>query len=483
MTVFLIGILAANAATAGRYIESVSHEISGDEIEITVVITNPGPDDLCRIILHVKRGSDGEKIRSKLVGSVDAGDAVIGTISSNWDYRWNVHDLAGGYIIELEDYYLGVIEVSDIMEVSYQGKPVSCACSCNGVLIESPVHEDDYGKCPELCSKQCAGFTVCGRAEVDCGPCCSSYCKGAGLPIEGEDACVASCKDACNFNSAIHGLINVIRYVAIAVAAVVLAICGLKFIISQDPESRRQAKRCFPYLIFAIVLIGIAQALIGLFYEVPEGPPAGKMQTTNIYIEMIGEEVVKCWESSTGGPDRVCTKMDVSSWEIYTVTEDDVKNYLDGIGRDDVKDKMNWKIGEGIDKYLPGRVCIKYDTYWDNEVFVLKQNQDVMCIDFSEETKQIGDAVVACWKSNKDKKVDEVCKKIGVSGWAPEVTVAEVNVGNYLVSLGEGDIKDKMNWKIGEGIDNTLGEEVCIKYDTFWDDEVFVMRESNPDCS
>lgn len=481
MAVLLVGILLAPVAMAYVFIESVSHELIGDdEIKIIVVITNPGPDDR-DFTFHVKRDSDGKKMESERVGLVDAGETVTGTLSSKWS-SWDVYGLEGGYIIELEDYDLGVVDIVGPIDLAPPGKPVACACSCEGVLIESPVHEDDYEKCPELCSKQCAGLTDCGRADENCGSCCSSYCQNAGLPLEGVAACEASCEDACDFNRAIYGLINVIRYIALAIAAVVFAVCGLRFIISEDPESRRQAKRCFLYIIFALTLIGIAQALVSLFYERPDMPTAPPITSKDAYVQEIGDAVVACWVSSTGGPDRVCTKIDSSDWEIYTVTEDDVKNYLDGIGESDIKDDMDWKIGEGINKHLPEMVCIKYDTSGGNEVFVLKQNQDVMCIGFSDETKQIGDAVVACWESSTGGP-DRICSKPDVSGWAPGVTVAEVNVKNYLVSIGEGDIKDDMDWKIGTSIDQTLGERVCIKYDTSWGNEVFVLKESNPDCS
>jgi len=170
-----------------------------------------------------------------------------------------------------------------ILAVNTAGEVVPCQCSCNGQFIESPVHEDDSAKCPELCGKQCAGFTDCGRAGEDCGSCCSSYCQNAGLPAGGVNACRVSCRDACSFNSIIYELIDVIRVIALVIAAAVFAICGLRILVSEDPESRREAKKCFVYLIFAIVLLGIAQALVGLFYEVPTMPPiTTTMPTTSV---------------------------------------------------------------------------------------------------------------------------------------------------------------------------------------------------------
>ena len=391
MAVFLIGILAASTAIAYNYIDSITHETVGDdEIKITVIITNTDSEDRY-FKLYLLRASDGKQIAYKTgfesswykpgmeeTGfKVESGETVTQTFSSNWDL-WDIYSLEGGYIIRLEEKDLGVVDQTDIIDVLPPSMPVACSCSCHGSTIESPVNEDDYEKCPELCGKKCAGFTDC---KEDCTSCCSSYCQDAGLPSEGVAACEDSCEDACSFNSTTYGLIDMIRYIAIAVAAIVLAACGLKFLVSDDPESRREAKRCFLYLLFAITLLGIAQVLVGLFYDIPETEPSTTtMPTTNIYIAYIGDAVVSCWDSSTGGPDKFCENIDVSGWVTYTVTEDDVKGYLDSIGRDDVKDKMDWKIGTDIDKTLGDDVCIKYDTTLGNEVFVMKQSQDTMCI-------------------------------------------------------------------------------------------------------
>ena len=477
MAALLIGILVANTATAYTYLESITHEpVGDDEIKITIVITNPDSEDRS-FKIYVLRGGDGKEITTK-AALVASGKTATVTISSNWA-TWDIYSLGGSYMIQLVEEDLGLVDQTDIIHVVPPGGPVACSCGCHGVLLEAPIHEDDYSNCPELCSRKCAGFTDC---KADCGNCCSDYCQNAGLPSEGVAACEDSCDDACKFNSTIYGLIDLVRYIAIAVAAVVFAVCGLKFLVSDDPESRRGAKRCFMYIIFAIILLGVAEALVGLFYEIPSTGPPTPMPTTNIYIPQIGDAVVSCWDSSTGGSDRVCAKIDVSVWVAYTVTETDVKNYLDSIGRSDVKDKMDWKIGVDITQHLGQKVCLKYDTSWGNEVLVLKESQDTLCIYFSDETKQIGDAVVSCWDSSTGGS-DRVCTKINVSGWADGATVAEVNVQNYLESIGRGDVKGKIDWKIGMAIDKNLGEEVCLKYDTSWGNEVFVLKESDSDCS
>ncbi len=397
IVVLLMGILAANIATANNYIQSVSHEIVGDdEIKITVIIKNPD-EEVHYFRVKLVRASDGKVIAYK-TGSED-GELEIGpwyegfpvgveetgikilpgktyttTFSSNWN-PWDINTLEGAYAIRLEEKDLGVVDQTDIINVVPPGGPVACSCNCHGTLIESPVGEEEYGNCPELCSKQCAGFADC---RADCANCCRDYCQGAGLPAEGIDACKKACEDTCRFNSTTYGLIDAVRTIALAIAALAIAVFGLKFLISEDIESRQEAKRYLMYIISALILLGIAQGLVGLFYKPPALPTAPPMPTTNIHIAEIGNAVVSCWDNS-GGQNRVCKKIDVSGWQTYTVTEDDVRRYLDSIGRDDVKDRMNWKISANIDRTLGGKVCIRYDTSFINEVFVVKEDQDALC--------------------------------------------------------------------------------------------------------
>jgi len=490
-------------------------------------------------------------------------------------------------------------------------EPVKCVCECDGVSIQAagstlrggllgiPDEERmaSLSQCSYSCGAVCGGSTRVASGSDCFGDCRDHYCRDSDVmdcsstPVESSciSGCEVACNKACRTNTSTYSIISTLQYLLFAIAAIIFAICGLRFITSDNPESRDETKKCILAIIMIFVLIGVAKPLVYAFYAI------GGIGSITISPEFsdetmrIGNAVVSCWDSSTGGLDMVCELIDVIGWPSGSrVTEDKVEAYLQSIERGDVEGKMDWKIGVDITPHIVQDVCLKYDTSWGNEVFVMKQSQDALCgyfvdgpigdesckevckqyagftwkedddntcfhnghcycertsfgacqssqnkpcieqcstrvfdqcaadggpgcsmlclravntasggllgclaggtstlstTDFSDEEKQIGDAAIECWDDNEVIGEDKACELIDVIGWPSGSRVIADRVEAYLQSIGRGDVGGKMDWKIdtdlpGDAIDNTLGEPVCIKYDTFMGDEVFVLKQS-----
>ena len=64
-------------------------------------------------------------------------------------------------------------------------------------------------------------------------------------------------------------------YFAVAVVAVLFAVCGIRLLTADDPEAREVAKKCILYLLIALVLIGIAALIVALFTGITIGGLGG----------------------------------------------------------------------------------------------------------------------------------------------------------------------------------------------------------------
>ena len=123
------------------------------------------------------------------------------------------------------------------------------------------------------------GLTYCGKGGEDCDSCCTDYCQNAGLSGDNETkGCFNSCKNSCGSNKFVHDLTGLFTALTLIIAVLILAGCGIKFITSDEPESRGQAKKCIAYVIAALILLGIAGAIVGVFYE----PSPGVTTTTTV---------------------------------------------------------------------------------------------------------------------------------------------------------------------------------------------------------
>jgi len=142
-----------------------------------------------------------------------------------------------------------------------------CDCKCYGEEIKESATSEEI--CYEECGRKCgarAGFTK------DCITNCNTvYCvldpdrvTSAAHTTELIDGCKAACKQRCELNSLIigpSGIVTVLRYGIMLIAATIFAICALRFLLSDDPGKRTEAKKCFIYVITGVIIVGAASLI------------------------------------------------------------------------------------------------------------------------------------------------------------------------------------------------------------------------------
>lgn len=118
------------------------------------------------------------------------------------------------------------------------------------------------------CWLQCA--TACGRRTLlsdDCENCtkfdmCSIYLAGSTM----EAACNNTCFGVCESNKQFCDVIMLLRYAAMFVGIIMLILHGFKWLVSEDAEGRKDAKRGIAYIMFGLIVIVAASALVELIF-------------------------------------------------------------------------------------------------------------------------------------------------------------------------------------------------------------------------
>ncbi len=154
-------------------------------------------------------------------------------------------------------------------------KIVSCFCKCpgpDGSIKVLHTNGTEEGNCQETCGGLCGGMSSCGLnpAGTDCDTCCGNYCYSV-TPAEAKTSCIDNCLNVCGVKSLVMETVSMFSYIAVAIAVTLFAICGIRFLTADDPESRDTAKKCILYIIIALVIIGIASLIVALF----AGPQIG----------------------------------------------------------------------------------------------------------------------------------------------------------------------------------------------------------------
>jgi len=149
----------------------------------------------------------------------------------------------------------------------------ACVCSCTlpTGTIDITATSIDEDSCMEACGAICGGYTNCTE---NCNTCCdedNGYCSKVSIPAvtswdinKVKDGCEKSCKSTCKLHETIHGITGIIYYIAGIIAAIMFVISGYKFITSDNPEDRTEAKKGFMFVILALIIIIIAESLVNL---------------------------------------------------------------------------------------------------------------------------------------------------------------------------------------------------------------------------
>ncbi|MEA1924591.1 MAG: pilin [Candidatus Altiarchaeota archaeon] len=186
------------------------------------------------------------------------------------------------------DFLLDSFESSLVPEIA---APTHCSVRCTEAGGEDRIlycAGEGLLRCFQAAGSLCGGYTDCGKSGEECVSCCSTYCSERGInaylssltsppelaTINSVIArCEKSCRSACAQNANIHSIIELIRNSVIIIAALILAFCGFKFILSTSPYSRDQAKKCIIMVLIALLILGLAFPGVDLFYKPTEEKP------------------------------------------------------------------------------------------------------------------------------------------------------------------------------------------------------------------
>lgn len=283
----------------GEYIVSVTHNIVGDEIDITVRIHNPTEQEI-NVRAYVLRGYGGEEMEHEPnVGweSIQPGGETTITLTSSGDPEWNVHSLGGSYRIRVDDRDKGEMDISGIKYVATAPTgvyPEECVCDCNGLVLNLISQE---GFCELTCARACGAHTNC---RSDCENCCEIWCSGKG------NECVEACMERCQMTSGIDDLVEAIKSAVIIIAAIIFALCSIQYLIAGNPESRNWAKKCITYVIIGLIIIGLALLIVELFGGMVE-PSGDKCVRDESCDELCGKEGYSNDAGATCYSDEDCT--------------------------------------------------------------------------------------------------------------------------------------------------------------------------------
>jgi hypothetical protein len=162
--------------------------------------------------------------------------------------------------------------------------------SCNGAVTDTNpiVSCKDCNDCKVACAQACGESTTCiATASATCEACCDSTTCGKGTygaydfwncllvpcynSVQESCACKQACRGECEANTSFCNTIELLRLIAGIAAAIMLVIQALRYVMSDEPMDRQNAKEGIWYVLIGALLIMIASALVGYFFM--EGLP------------------------------------------------------------------------------------------------------------------------------------------------------------------------------------------------------------------
>lgn len=155
----------------------------------------------------------------------------------------------------------------------------TCSYICNGctpiVNCNNPTARIESDSCKQECARAC-GFRTTGRSdEVDCKSDCNTWClipsESCGLlgtlSCETRDECKKACKSTCEMNGQIYPLVEIVYGIAAGIAALMIILHGFKWLISEEPAERKEARERIIYTLYGVIIIIIAVALVNTIYS------------------------------------------------------------------------------------------------------------------------------------------------------------------------------------------------------------------------
>jgi len=228
---------------------------------------------------------------------------------------------------------------------SYQ---VICTCTgeCHGRDVEQSAarrkdlysiseEEECLQRAKTSFGAHCGGLTNCNSGCVELGinieceevktkasSCCKDWCTG----FSGDEeycGCIQSCEANCRTNELIGQLISILQYISVVIVAIMLAINGIKFITSDSPYDRDQAKASIRYVIIALIILALVTYIATTIFfpvRVPGGDTSLKDEDCTSF-EVTGEDI--CLDACT---EVSCT--DINSYISGAISGLSSKNSL-----------------------------------------------------------------------------------------------------------------------------------------------------------
>jgi len=165
--------------------------------------------------------------------------------------------------------------------------PIHCSTECSNYPTEDHMiyHAGNtLEECLYTISRACGTYATCGMDGEECTSCCSEYCDGAGIngylsglpsPLPAEmskimSKCRESCTRTCEKNLVVYELRSFFINTVIIIAAIFFVLCGIRFILSNDPSTRNSSKNCMIMVLAGLIIMGLAIASVDLFYQPTE---------------------------------------------------------------------------------------------------------------------------------------------------------------------------------------------------------------------
>lgn len=120
----------------------------------------------------------------------------------------------------------------------------------------------DTNECQNLCARECGRQTTCG---ANCGSCCTATCNQATYTQTQRDACIDACEGICKPNEEVCNVVSLLQLITALVGATLIIINAIWWIIADDPAARTSARHGIWYVIFGLIVVAVAMALVGTF--------------------------------------------------------------------------------------------------------------------------------------------------------------------------------------------------------------------------
>lgn len=145
----------------------------------------------------------------------------------------------------------------------WNGLPASERTPTVRCAVAEWVGHEELSDCKLICAAECGRKT---QLAGDCGNCsrevCSRYFAGTTV----HEACGSTCESICEANRQFCDIVVLLRYGALFVGVIMLILHGFKWMVSDDIEGRKDARRGIVYVLVGLSFIVLASALVELMF-------------------------------------------------------------------------------------------------------------------------------------------------------------------------------------------------------------------------